>query len=443
MLISLIFIFCALLIGSLFSWIIDNNGSIIINWLGYEITTDILTILLILLFILAMVFAVTYLLARILSLRFPFFLKFFSAKSQNSKSANLIKKHFEAIDLLPELLVAIEIKDDASANNYQKRFSKLIKNPNLNNFLLGKIASDKKQFLIAEEYYRKITQNKLTEILIIKLKIAQALEIKDEKAVIAYAKQILELKKDDLEIAKLLFALYKKNGDFKATENLIDEYGIKTFSSEIEKRDIVIINSALANTSYQKKEFFTAIKYCNIALKIDQDFLPALEIKLKSYIKMGFAFRTRSIIKDLWQNHPNLILAEIFDLTNHKSSPSDRIVKIKKLAKNQDHYLDNLAIGLIAFKNSDFETARQYLLASLKQEKTSKAYKLLASSEKFLAIKSGFDKTTAYKDQYIKYIKESSSLPKFGHYICSKCFDSTTKWSPNCTSCKTYDSYHQ
>ena len=47
MLIGLVFIFSALLIGSLFSWIIDNNGSIIINWLGYEITTDILTILLI------------------------------------------------------------------------------------------------------------------------------------------------------------------------------------------------------------------------------------------------------------------------------------------------------------------------------------------------------------------------------------------------------------
>ena len=440
MLIGLIFIFSALLIGSLFSWIIDNNGSIIINWLGYEITTDILTILLILLFILVMVFAITYLVAKILSFRFPFFLKFFSAKSQSIRNTNLIKKYWQAIDLMPELLVAIEIKDFDSANNYQRKFSKLIKNPNLNNFLLGKIAKTEKKFSDAEEYYNKLTKTRLTEILLIKLKITQALEIKDEKAAVSYAKQILELKKDDLEIAKLLFALYKKNGDFKAAQNLIDEYGIKTFSSEIEKRDIVIINSALAKDFYQKKEFFTAIKYCNIALKIDQDFLPALEIKLKSYIKIGFAFRARSMIKDLWQNNPNLILAEIFDLSNHKSRPSDRIAKIKKLAKNSDHYLDNLAIGLIAFKNSDFETARQYLLASLKQEKTSKAYKLLAYSEKFLAIKSGFDKITAYKDQYNEYIKESLSLPKFGHYVCSKCLDSTIKWSPNCSSCTAYDS---
>ncbi len=191
MLIGLVFIFSALLIGSLFSWIIDNNGSIIINWLGYEITTDILTILLILLFILVMVFAITYLVARILSFRFPFFLKFFSAKSQSIRNTNLIKKYWQAIDLMPELLVAIEIKDIDVANNYQRKFSKLIKNPNLNNFFLGKIAKSEKKFSDAEEYYNKLTKTRLTEILPIKLKITQALEIKDEKTAVSYAIQNL------------------------------------------------------------------------------------------------------------------------------------------------------------------------------------------------------------------------------------------------------------
>jgi uncharacterized membrane-anchored protein len=442
MFIGLIFIFSTLLIGSILSWIIDNNGSILINWLGYEITTDVLTILLIFLFIVTMVFAVTYLLAKILSFRFPFFLKFFSLKSQNNKNADLVKKYFQAIDLMPEMLAAIEIKDIDNANDYQRKFSKLIKNPDLNNFLLGKIANAEKKFLIAEEYYKKITQNKPIQILIIKLKIEQALEIKDEKAAISYAKQILEIQRDDFETAKLLFTLYKKNGDFQATQNLINQYGIKTFSNELENKDIVIINSALAKDNYRKKKFFTAIKYCDIALNLDQDFLPALEIKLKSYIKIGFAFRARSIIKDLWQDRPNLILAEIFDLANYKSSPSDRVTKIKKLVQKQDHYLANLAIGLIAFKTGDFETARQYLLASIKQQKTSKAYKLLAYSERFLATKGGFSKTTAFKDQYNKYIKEASLLPKFGHYICSECSNTTIKWSPNCNACLKYDSFN-
>ncbi len=436
---SLILLFSALIIGSSLAWLLDNNGSVIINWLGYEITTDILTILLIFLFCAAMIFAITYLLAKILSLRFPFFLKFFAAKSQNKTMQGLVKKHLQAIDLLPELLLAIEVKDINNANYYQKKFSKLIKNPNLNNFFLGQIAGGEKKFALAEEYYHKISENKFTKILIIKSKIEQALEIKDDITAITYAKEILKLRKEDLEIAKLLFNLYKKNGNWPEIRSLINQYDVENFTDDFEKRDIVIINSALALDLYQKKQFFAAIKHCKIALKIEPNFLPALEIKLKSYIKQGLAFRTKWLIKDLWPTSKNLILAEIYDLTNHKLSAKDRIAKIKKLVKDQDHYLNNLAIGLIAFKVGEFETAKQYLVASLKQEKTSKAYKLLAASEKFLAIKSGLDKTSSYKEQYQKYLQKAASLPKSGQYICSKCSNSSLKWSPNCASCMAYD----
>ncbi|MES2961225.1 MAG: hypothetical protein V4694_02465 [Pseudomonadota bacterium] len=425
------FLFIAVALSTLLVWMLDNNGNVVINWLGYEVQADILTAILMSFLVAVCIIALSYLLTRIFAIRFPNLLKLFSRKSYIRRLEKLVRRHHKAYDIMAQLMLALEVNDEKSAKELHKKFSKLIKNPALNNFFLGKMAFDKADFSKSGEIFSKFGDNKNAKILVLKSKLALALQKQDEVQAIAYAKQILSLKKDNVQAAQTLFGLYKKRGLWQEAKALISEYGSDKFKDELQKRDLAVINSALALEAYQSKKFLHAIKYAKIALKAESQFLPAQEILLKSWLKLGFAFKTTWQIKHLWRENPNLIFAEIYDLTNRKYSAKNRIKAIKKLAEvNDEAGIGKLAIGLVAFRAGAFQTAKEFLHLSLLRQKTYRAYKLLAFSEKNLGNEEEFKKNIA---------KAEMMLPD-DHYVCNNCGYLSSKWSANCNACGSYDS---
>lgn len=425
------FLFIAFAVASSLVWLLDHNGHVLITWLGYEVSTDILTAILLAVFCSLMIFAVTYLLARILAIKFPNLLKIFFRRNYLKRLEKLVARHHKAFDLMAQLMMSLEVGDKKSSQDLQNRFAKLIKNPGLNNFFLGKMAFQEQQFSKASELFAKFPENKHAKILVLKSKFKLALQTGDEITAIAYAKQILSVKRDSFETATTLFSLYKKLGFWQDAKSLISEYGSEQFKEELQKRDIAVINTALAYEAYQQKKFLQAVKHANLALRAENNFLPAQEILLKSWLKLGFTFKVSWKIKSLWRTHPHLIFAEIYDLLNRKSSAKIRIKAMKKLAElNKKSALGKLAVGIVAFRAGAFEEAKIYLNQSLEQEKTFRAYKLLAFAEKAL----GHD--LECKKNLIK----SEMLSKDDHYLCNSCFHLTSKWSAKCTTCDSYDS---
>lgn len=83
MLKTLWFLFIASIIAASIAWLLDNNGSIVIYWLGYEVKTDVLTAILLTIFFAISIFAIAYYTAKILSIRFPRFPKLFNKKKND------------------------------------------------------------------------------------------------------------------------------------------------------------------------------------------------------------------------------------------------------------------------------------------------------------------------------------------------------------------------
>ena len=54
------------------SWLVNNNGEVVINWLGYEIVTDIFVIIALCALSLFLIFVLAYVLTKIFSFRFSF-----------------------------------------------------------------------------------------------------------------------------------------------------------------------------------------------------------------------------------------------------------------------------------------------------------------------------------------------------------------------------------
>ncbi len=414
-----------------FSWLLDHNGNVLITWLGYELQTDVLTAILISALFSLMVFAITYLFARILAIKFPSLLKFIFRKSYVKNLEKVVRRHHQGFDLMAETLLALEINDEKSAEALQKKLNKLIKHSGLNNFLIGKILFEKRKFSEAAEIFEKFGHNPHAKILVLKSKFELALAGQDEAKAIAYAKQILAAKRDSFEIARQLFILYKKRGLWQDAKSLIAEYGSEKFRDELQKRDIAVINAALALEAYQQKKFLLAIKHANIALKAENNFLPALEIRLKSWLKLGLGFKVNWEIKALWKDNPHLILAEIFDLVNRKSYAKARVKRMKNLAEtNSESVLGKLAIGIVAFRAGDYVAAKEFLFLSLLQQKTYRAYKLLAATEKALG----------NIEESKKNLAKLKMFECDDHYRCASCGHLSSKWSAKCTSCDTYDS---
>lgn len=425
------FLFVALALTTSIVWLLDNNGIVLINWLGFEVRTDIFTAILVAIFFSLMIFAVSYILARIASIKFPNLLRVLFKKTYSQRLEKILLRHNKAFDLMAQLMLSLEVGDKESSKKLQEKVQKLTKRSPLNNFFLAKISFQDGQFDKSAETFAKFGENKHAKILVLKSKLDLALQNGDEVAAIAYAKQILTDKSNNLGAAKILFSLFKKSGMWQEAKSLIKEYGQDYFKDELQSHDLAVMNSALASESYREKKFVSAIKYSNLALKAESNFLPAIEIKLKSWLKLGFVFKVRWQTKSLWRDNPHLIFAEIFDLTYRKSDNKNRIKAIKKFAEvNKDNSLGKLAIGLVSFRVGNYELAKEFLNAAIAQEKTYRAYKILAFVHK----------ASGNEEEANKHFKKAELMSKDDHYTCNSCGHLSSRWAVKCSSCNSYDS---
>ncbi len=373
------FLFIAVLISASLVWVLDHEGVVLVRWLDYQVQTDILTGILLAIIFTICVFFISYILARILAFKFPNLIKIFFNKKYVKTLEKTIKKQDQALDLVASLALALEVDDKENAKKFAKEFSKLEQNKNLNHFFAGKLALINQDFSRACDEFALIENSADAKILILKAKVKLALENQDEIGAIAYAKQILSIKNDDIKTAKTLLRIYKKRGLWQEAQGLAAEYGEEKLQSELRKSDVALINYNLALKAYNWKKFRLARHYAKIALRAEEGFLPARVVLLKSLIKSGLTFKARWLIKSTWRKNPQLILAEIFDFSCRKSSVEKRINNIKKLASlNKNSYLSDLAVGLIAYRVGEYEMAKEFLNLSLIEEKTCRAYRLLA-----------------------------------------------------------------
>jgi uncharacterized membrane-anchored protein len=221
MLKTILILSLAIFISTCIVWLIDHNGEVLIHWLGYEIKADIIAAVFLAITFTILVFLVSYIITRLLAIKFPSLLKSFFKKTYIHRLEKLVSRNRQSFDLISETLLAINAKDYHFAENSYKKFAKLIKNPNLNNFLQAKIYAGKNDLQKAELSLAKINENKHTKVFSLELKMDLAIERLDHVSAIAYGKQILTINKKNIQTAEKLLALYRQNNFEQEAKNLI------------------------------------------------------------------------------------------------------------------------------------------------------------------------------------------------------------------------------
>ena len=425
----ILLIFIVLAIATSAIWMIENNGALEITWLGYLVKTDIMTSIVILImsyYVLRIFFSIT---SKIFSFNLASLKKFFRPNKLKvlTKTLQNDEKSFEIIF---HILQDLENGNNKDALKKHKELVKNSKNQELNNFLLAKIYFNLGDFKKSQEIAKNTSSNTLT--------LASELEItlkdKDEEKTLSLADEIItksskksqsEALKKSLEV-KLdsLFKLAK----YQEAKDLITSYNQLSNNPDFIKI-LDYINTSLAKESYDKKSFVSAIRSANKVLKSDPDNIPAQEIRLKSWLALGFIFKTRRELRKLWQKSGNLIFVDLFDQSNQKLSAKKRIKAIKKfLSKSTEKDVD-FALALVAFRNEDYSLSKT-AMDSMKSEKLSpQANKMLHFLNKILK------NDNVIEGKSSNYQNEAKGLGKINHYNCSACDSYFETWQPKCSSC--------
>jgi len=383
------------------AWLVDNNGSVIVNWLGYEMQTDVLTIIIATIVLTITIVFLASFLTRILAIKFPSLLKFFFKRNYTRSLEKIIARHHQGFDELANLLLAIENHDKKYINIHQKNLQKKIKHKKINDFLLGKIALDQKDNAKIIKYFSQFIGNNNANILCLKARFNLALEQNDETRIIAWGKQLCKLE-NNIEIAKKLIPICKKHGLWQDVKELLKLLGDR-IEGHLEANEIDALNLFEMKYFYQKNKFLKAQKFAKTLLKKDENSTLAMSYYLKSWIKLGFRFCVSKKITKLWQKNPQLYLADIYDLNFRKFSNKTRFNLMKKLLKNsKDQNLADFVLGKLAFKIGFYSQSIEILQALASKHPSQRAYRILSTAYQMIGNNSDYQKNLTLAKNYTK-----------------------------------------
>lgn len=363
------------------AWLIENNGSVVVNWLGYEMQTDVLTIILLTFFLTLLLIFLVSIFTRILAIKFPALLKFFFKRNYTKSLEKIIKKYHKSFDDLSSLLLALEVSDKKYIDLHYKNLAKNFKHKKINDFFQAKIAINDREFDKAVKLLSNFSNNH-ANIIKLKAKFAKVANDNDETRMIAYGMQLVRLDRD-FEIAKKIIILTKKHQLWRDVNELIELFGedLKNFLKDDE-----LLNSQIAKVLglYQKRNFLQSYNLANKLLLKDNTNSLLMKIVIKSMIKIGFRFCVTKKIKKFWLKNPQLFLCQMLDLNYRKFSPKIRLKLMEKFLKNSSSNLKNIALGQLNFKLGNYQQAINILEKSLATEVSFKAYQIIAYSYKML-----------------------------------------------------------
>jgi HemY protein len=395
------FIIALFLITYSVAWLADNNGSVMVNWLGYELQTDVLTIIIITIVLTITIILLASLLTRILAIKFPSLLKFFFKRNYTRSLEKIVNRHHQGFNELANLLLAIENHDEKYIKIHQKNFQNKIKHKKINDFILGKIALDQKDNVKIIKYFSQFIGNNNANILCLKARFNLALKQNDETRIIAWGKQLCKLENNS-EIVKTLIPICKKHGLWQDVKELLKLLGDE-LEAHLNSNEIDALNLFEMKYFYQKNKFLKSQKYAKILLKKDENSNLAMAYYLKSWIKLGFRFCVSKKIKKLWQKNPQLFLAEIYDLNFRKFSNKRRFNLMKKLLKNsKDQNLANFILGKLAFKIGFYQQSIEILQALSLQHPSQRIYQIIAKSHQLLGNDSENQKNLTLAKKFTK-----------------------------------------
>jgi len=402
--------------SSCFIWLADNDGVISVEWLGYQIDTNVTYAILAIIIIFFALMTIFRFFLFIINI--PTFLK--RKQKINNYERSFLK--------LTEGFVALSQGDSKAACKSSEQVLKIMKNQPLALIMAAKSAELEGDTKKSEKHYSALLENKNTKFLAVKGLLDNAILRNSIDDIVKYGEQAYKMNSDAPAIAPTLLHSYKVQKDWDKAEILLKKYSGDEFFKNEEAAKIAYVKAQ----EFVESDIGKAISTLENAYKKYPAFTPVVILLAQLLFDFGKAKKAANIIESAWKNQPHPALTEIYLKIIANEKDKIKLKKVLKLnASNPSLSESNRIVALIYLANEDVEQARNYAQLALEHEETSVLCNLMAE----IARKSG------NSDYVIEtWLARAGNADSDPAWICGKCGTKDKKWDLECNECESIDS---
>ena len=417
-----ILLYCASIIVfvSVSVWVIEQPGTIVIKWNGYEVNTS-LGIMAVSIFILIIFSALTY--------RFWLFIKSIPKTLSVSWQGNRRVRGYQA---LTEGMVALAAGDPEQAKHLAQKAGQLLNEVPLTMLLSAQAAQLSGDDQAARRFFQSMTSSHQTEFLGLRGLINQAIKQNDEDEAVKLVYRAHSLRPDSDWVSRSLFELQTRKGLWKEAKQTMEEavrHNHITMLESIRRR--AIIHCEMSLTAMEHGDVNLAKREAALCLELDDTLVPATIILAEHYIGSGRQKKAYSLIEKVWVNAPHPSLQKMYCEAKGAISENERVKAFQCLAAfNPTHIQSNLAIAIAALEARLWGEARKYLEIAGGERPNAQVCRLMAELEK---------EEHGNNEGSTKWLRSASMADPDPAWVCQTCGNAVEKWSALCDNCKGFD----
>src|SRR6185295_6660761 len=324
----LAFLLIVAVLAVLVSWqvITSDQGTVVINWFGTQVTTSGLFAVLVLVAIVAVALPL---------LRLIMFLMDAPGRIGKASERSRVRKGQEELALG---LIAAEAGEFEEARRHADKAEDLIDEPRLNMLLQARAAEVGGDTAGAERAYSGMLSNEDTEVLGRKGLMAAALKRGDRMAARAHADGALRASKTASWPFQYAFDLAVQAGDWEAAMDTLDIGDKrKLVDDRVAKRRRAVLMTAQAQKLERERHLDKAADMAQKAFRMAPAFAPAGAMAARLLAAEGKGERAAAILEEAWENGPHPALAHAFrDLVPDESREARAVRMNELISKRRD-----------------------------------------------------------------------------------------------------------
>lgn len=415
-------LFFALLAAMSFaaSWLVDNEGSITIEWLGYQIETGIaFTAFTLFSLLIIAVFVVESLL-------------WLANMPRRIAKRHAEKKKEKGMQYLTEGFAAIAAEDANLARRLAIRTEHTLGNVPLSQLLAAQAASLSNNNDEIKQHYNSLLEHKETELIALRGLLLQAKKEHNTEEAIQLAKRTVNLHPSVKWAHQTLIELYKQNHQWEhaqdAMEDALNKNVLDLASSKRASALLYLIRSVKAMSQHNMNE---ALLYAKEAYKLSPDLPPIITQLANVYIQQNNSSKAAKTIENNWKNAPHPELMECYFDIYSDEKPEKLLKRIEKLtACNPDNFYSHIFIARAAIPAKSYSQARNHLKIALGQAETKTVCYLMAELER---------EENDNPDAVQRWNERAAVAENDHMWHCEQCGYVTEYWNVTCQHCKSFD----
>lgn len=404
-------------------WFAENEGTLSILWLGYQIETSIVFALasLILLLIIAVTFVESFLWIK----KAPLALR----------RASEERKHVRGLAALTEGFVAVAAGDVSKAKMLSKKAESYLGSLPLTQLLSAQTAQATGDSIQATQQFTALLENKETEMIGLKGLLQQAREQGDLATALSLAEKLYDKNPKATWVIPILIDLYRRNKQWEKAQFFMEEALRQRLVDDKEaKRSLALIFLSYAKSAAETGDYTHASRHAGKALKALPDFIPAHVVLASTLRRSGHPRKAVSHIKKIWKEAPHPTLVDQFLKANAEQPKDKRLKSAENLfASNPDHPLSHVVLAETAFELGHYSKARNHLKIALAEMESKPLCELMLKIE---------EKEQSAEDVIKQWRKRANQAAEPSTWICNNCDFRAPEWDAFCKNCNSFDSLH-